>query len=227
MSAVLAMPLEDVLLLQKDDQLYQAWALSQDYYFGTVAKQNRIKALAWQGVYLDFLPASYPQKKQLLAFYERSLNPIQLKKAVRMKTRLKHQHDLETPLSEAQLTRIHFLRENNVEDSSPSGKASRALAHNKQTGLIGRVLPWRGCEQGTVLLRAEPTQRLRGISPRNIPYIPLTVTPTGVFYTTGLAEGRYGLYISTAGLTTRLLFRVKMGEVKALALIDLRKKLSE
>lgn len=95
------------------------------------------------------------------------------------------------------------------------------LPRSRKTGVVGRVLPWSDLEHSSILLRPERSDRQQDTTWLN-PFVPLTVTNNGEFYTTGLPAGRYELLIHTQGLSTRVRFGVKEGEVRGLSLINLQ-----
>ncbi|MGQ3890917.1 hypothetical protein [Legionella sp. CNM-4043-24] len=97
------------------------------------------------------------------------------------------------------------------------------LPRNRKTGVVGRVLPWSDLAHSNILLQAEQADRQSNGNPWLNPFLPLTVTNVGEFYTTGLPAGRYELLISTQGLSTRVRFGVKDGEVRGLSLINLNR----
>lgn len=332
MKPVWALSIDEAKLLRKDYQLYQAWSLSRDYYFGNTFKSDRIRALAWQMVYVDLLPTAYPQKKELLAFYEKGLSNSQIDQAKVLSHRLINDYNLGVPFTEDQLAQAYVLRDihqnwqnlpiNAVQPAVASkfkrwvewldaqGLGQEALsfdnrayqlaekhlfpivygqvivkgidspemvssnipidangffvAHpmsqqlvfslpgyktvtvpiderqqvqsiysvvleplpsSKETGVVGRVLPWKGLEHGNILLRSELPANGQLSNPWKAPVIPLTVTNAGEFYTTGLVPGRYNLLINTAGLSTIVRFAVKKGEIRGLSVIDLQRQI--
>ncbi|WP_419418833.1 hypothetical protein ACNVED_09745 [Legionella sp. D16C41] len=99
------------------------------------------------------------------------------------------------------------------------------LPHTKNTGLIGRVVPWSGLTTGNIMLVASPTLAVNLDEPWLQPTIPLTITESGEFYATGLAPGRYQLFINTANLSTKINITLKKEEVRGLSLIKLGKKI--
>ncbi|MGQ3888989.1 hypothetical protein ACQUW5_08160 [Legionella sp. CNM-1927-20] len=326
---VLAMSFEDAQLLRKDYFLYQAWSVSRNYYFGTIIKQNRVYALAWQLIYTSLLPTTYPQKEKLLDVYRNGLSAKQQQRASEIAGYLIKTYNLNSPLSEIELTQAYLLREVNNDWSSlelilPSKEDSKQfkqwiiwlahyygqsiaeqidqyaynlltanqlpivygqlnvkgpelpqmvgvdvkifshglfvghphnrelnfnlagyqtariklnnksiqpipvvnlepLPHNKQTGLIGRVLPWSGLTTGNIIFIAESALANHQDEPWLQPHIPLTITENGEFYATGLAAGRYLLFINTAGLSTKIKVTLKEGETRGLSLIKLNK----
>ncbi|MFC3908478.1 hypothetical protein ACFORL_05245 [Legionella dresdenensis] len=330
-SALQALSSDEALLLRKDFQLYQAWSLSRNYYFGTSLPRDRLSALAWQMVYVDLLPAGYPQKDQMLSFFLNGLSQEQVQQAKARSKQLIENYNLGAPFSEENLSKAYALRDetNNWQALQPEyvpysaagrfknwiewiadhiGREFAAmldqkgyrlltahafpivygqvavkgpeapemvlaniplsengyfvahadtatlhfqlagykpvavninpeqqiqaippvvlepLPHSKKTGVVGRILPWNGFTQGNILLQADdgdPSPR----DPWKRPAIPLTVTNTGQFYATGLAPGRYKLFINTAGLSTVVKFAAKEGEIRGLSIIDLRSKI--
>ncbi len=326
-----AMTYEDGQLLRKDYLLYQAWSVSRNYHFGSTVKPNKLCALAWQLVYINLLPPTYPQKEKLITPYQEGLTSKQIKKATAEAQRLMADYKLKPALSEEELSRAYVLRDitndwlhlpvpsvplniaskfkhwitwvaDNVDLETaesldkyaynlflahqfpivygqiivkgpespemvqtnkmdvkisshgffvgrPTGhRATFTLAgykpvvikltkniqpiravvleplpHHKQTGLIGRVLPWHGLTQGNILLMPEDALIANQNKPWLQPTIPLTITEAGEFYTTGLAAGRYQLFINTAGISTKIKVAVKDNEVRSLSLIRLNR----
>lgn len=328
---VWALSVEEAKLLRKDYQLYQLWSLGRDYYFGNSFKADRTKALGFQMAYVDLLPNSYPQKKDMLSFYEKGLSTYQMSQAKEMSQHLIAQYNLGEPFTEEQLAQAYVLRDASQNWQSLPIQAAKAavagkfqhwiewidgqglrqqaisfdnravelaakhqfpivygqvivkgidspemvsanipvaangffVAHpshsqlvfslpgyktvtlaiddkqqvqsiapvileplpsNKQTGVVGRVLPWHGSDHGNILLRSELPANGKLSDPWKNPVIPLTVTNAGEFYTTGLAPGRYNLLINTAGLSTVVKFVVKKGEIRGLSVIDLQRR---
>lgn len=109
-----ALLVEDALLLKKEYQQYQAWVLSRDYFFGTSIKRNPIQALAWQQIYLNLLPATYPGKETLISFYKKDLSPQQISAATRLAGKLARLHQLDVPFSEVDLLKLYDLHETNA-----------------------------------------------------------------------------------------------------------------
>lgn len=109
-----ALSIEDAQLLQKEYQQYQAWVLSRNYLFGTTLNPEPIKALAWQLIYVDMLPPSYPEKEKLLAIYKRKLLPSQISEATQLAQTLRHRYGLSKPFTEEELYQVYTLHENNV-----------------------------------------------------------------------------------------------------------------
>jgi len=107
-----SMTSEEARLLRKDYQLYQAWSLSRNYFFGTTLPRDRIKALAWQTVYVDLLPAAYPKKDQLLSYRE-GLNNNQIQQAKEMAKSLISRYNLGLPFNEMELSEAYVLRDEN------------------------------------------------------------------------------------------------------------------
>lgn len=95
-------------------------------------------------------------------------------------------------------------------------------AHSRRTGVVGRVRPWGGLEKGHIILTLDETHDIKQPDPWYHPVVPLTVTPGGEFYATGLVAGPYHLYITTAGMSTSIKFTAKSGEIRGLSLINLR-----
>lgn len=110
-----ALSLEDARLLQKENQQYQAWVLARDYYFGTTQAMNRIKALAWQLIYVNDLPVSYPQKDRLLSLYKESLSAGQIAAAGEMADHLRKRYKITEPFTEDELYRVYILHQDNVD----------------------------------------------------------------------------------------------------------------
>lgn len=109
-----ALTMEDARLLQKEYQQYQAWVLGRNYFFGTTVKQDRIKALAWQLVYVEQLPASYPEKEKLLSVYSQGLSVGQKEEAKKLSALLRTQYDLLPPFNEDELYRVYILHEEKI-----------------------------------------------------------------------------------------------------------------
>lgn len=109
-----ALTMEDARLLQKEYQQYQAWVLGHNYFFGTTVKQDRIKALAWQLVYVEQLPASYPEKEKLLSVYSQGLSVGQKEEAKKLSALLRTQYDLLPPFNEDELYRVYILHEEKI-----------------------------------------------------------------------------------------------------------------
>lgn len=323
-----ALTAEDAVLLKKEYQQYQAWSLSRNYFFGTTLKPDRVKALAWQLIYVAQLPASYPEKEKLLGPFKQPLANGQIRQATELAQSFRQKYALLAPFTEAELYKVYELHEQKVswnelqfktapdvirsnfnkwldwiasegyEETAKSleqmkmrlvtegrfpivygqiivkgpeplqmiksevhilpggffiGQVQgRNLSFNlagyqtalialdshkklqnippvifsmppglKQTGVIGRVLPWAGIERANMLLRQDSGNKST-VDPWYQPAIPLTVTNGGEFYTTALSAGRYILFISTAGLSTFKQFSVRDGEVRGLSLVDLR-----
>ena len=101
-------------LEEKSYRLHQAWALSRDYYFGTTLDVDRIKGLAWQLIYTQMLPTSYPGLKSLLKPYEQSLSDSQKLKAKIYAEKLRKKYHFGQRLDEKQLS-IVFNREFSVD----------------------------------------------------------------------------------------------------------------
>lgn len=319
---------EDIPSVRRDYQLYQAWSLGRNYYFGTTLKQDRIMALAWQMIYVSLLPERYPDKKALLSFYEQGLSSSQRAEASYRAGLFKQKYHLHEALNEAQLAKAYRVRDEvNVWDKldldlppqvvsahfnrwlewlADHGNRELALrfdekasqlnqakkfpivygqvairgpepmamvqsnvpctpegyfvtqavdntltfalpgyqtvtipvvnpsiqslgtvvlvkrSHSQRTGVVGRVLPWRGLSQGNIVLTMDETSLVKQPDPWYHPVIPLTVTPGGEFYATGLVPGNYHLYINTAGVSTSIKFTAKEGEIRGLSLVDLR-----
>lgn len=210
--SAIAYPLtsKDALLLKKEEQQYQAWVLARNYLFGTTLKPDRIRALAWQLIYVGQLPSSYPQKENLLTFYQQGLTTEQISRAYDLSQFYRQRYGLHEPFNEEEMYRVYALHENMV---SPK----------KQTGVVGRVLPWAGLDKANMLLCME-TNTSQILEPWYQSAIPLTITNNGEFYVTSLKPGRYTLFINTAGLSTSKQFNVQEGEVRGLSLIDLRSR---
>ena len=330
-----AMSFEGAEYLRKDYQLYQAWSLGRNYFFGTTVISSRKKALAWQMVYVSLLPSTYPAKNNLLAFYQRGLSKTQLADASILAENYRKKYDLQGAFTEEQLNQAYVLRDEvdawdklqfdlppkavwrhfghwlswlaeqqrdtslavildskanqlNLEKKFPivfgqvlvKGPEPVAMVnsdvqllkdgffvaqaknsslsfslpgyytvtipvnsraqvqgiapvvmikqpHGKGTGVVGRVLPWKGVEQGNIVLTRDETEKsTTNQDPWYHPVIPLTVTNNGEFYATGLVPGAYHVVINTAGLSTSIKFTAKEGEIRGLSLIDLRKKLA-
>ncbi|WP_412754933.1 hypothetical protein [Legionella donaldsonii] len=109
-----ALTMEDARLLQKEYQQYQAWVLGRNYFFGTTVKQDRIKALAWQLVYVEQLPAPYPEKEKLLSVYSQGLSVGQKEEAKKLSALLRTQYDLLPPFNEDELYRVYILHEEKI-----------------------------------------------------------------------------------------------------------------
>ncbi|WP_156812469.1 hypothetical protein [Legionella tunisiensis] len=109
-----ALTVEDAHLLQKEYQQYQAWVLGRNYFFGTTVKQDRIKALAWQMIYVEQLPASYPEKEKLLRFYKQGLSAGQKEDAKKLAALLRTRYDLLPPFNEDELYRVYTLHEEKI-----------------------------------------------------------------------------------------------------------------
>lgn len=319
---------EDIPSLRRDYQLYQAWSLGRNYYFGTTVKKDRTMALAWQLIYVSLLPERYPDKNTLLSLYQQGLSSSQHAEAKNMAASLKEKYHLTDALSEEQLAVAYRVRDevnawDKVDLDLPpqavsahfnhwvqwlADRGNRALAlsldeqasqlnrekkfpilygqvvirgpepmgmvqsnvslgpegyfvtqaadhlltfalpgyqsvvipvdnrsiqrvgpvvmvkrsHSQGTGVVGRVLPWRGLQYGNIVLTLDETNTIKQSDPWYHPVIPLTVTPAGEFYATGLVPGKYHLYITTAGVSTAIQFTAKEGEIRGLSLIDLR-----
>lgn len=223
-SSVNAWTLDDVRLLQKEYQQYQAWVLSRDYFFGTTLTANRIKALAWQLVYVGMLPATYPEKERLLNFYRENLSGTEITQANELAEILRGSYELDDSLSEEELARIHALHEENLSLAILSDYKTVPVQdiHYRKTGVIGRVLPWLGLSHSDIMLRLVSPEKKKSNDPWYRAVVPLTVTDEGKFYATGLSPGRYELAITTAGTRTFKQFTLQKGEVRGLSLIDLR-----
>lgn len=113
-SSVCALSPEDAQLLQKEYQQYQAWVLGRNYFFGTTLKSDPVKALAWQIIYVEMLPQSYPGKEQLLLPYERDLTTSQIAEAKLLARTLRDNYELLAPFNERELSRVAMLHEMNV-----------------------------------------------------------------------------------------------------------------
>lgn len=109
-----ALSMEDARLLQKEYQQYQAWVLSRNYFFGTTVKQDRIKALAWQWIYVEQLPSTYPEKERLLSLYNQGLSVGQKAEAKKLAALLRTQYDLLPFFNEDELYRVYILHEEKV-----------------------------------------------------------------------------------------------------------------
>jgi hypothetical protein len=114
LSAAQALSLDDAKLLQKEYQLYQAWALSRNYFFGATVKADRIKALTWQIIYVDMLPQLYPGKEQLLAPFKEGLSAQQIRQARQLAQNLVYNNELPQAFSEIELHRVYTLHEENI-----------------------------------------------------------------------------------------------------------------
>lgn len=330
MSPAQALSSDEAVLLRKDYQLYQMWSISRDYQFGMTQKTDPVRALAWQIIYTDHLPSTYPQKEALLANSQQGLTLAQIDQARQLAGQITTNHAFGAAFSEEQMKLAYPLRDEqqawqtltnevppesswrrfrswlNWLDDHQDGeravlldqrgykllKARRfpvlygqvfvkgpesadmvsseldivpggyfvghsdkkaltfalpgyktvsipvhaqtevqavppvilePLPRNAKTGVVGRVLPWSDLNHSHVMLRAEGVGQHPDQDPWRNPYVPLTVTNNGEFYTTGLAAGRYDVLINSMGLSTTLHFSVKDGEVRGLSLIDLRK----
>lgn len=106
-----AMTLEDAYLLKKEFQLYQAWSLSRNYYFGMTLPRDRISSLAWQLSYLSHLPSTYPEKDKILLPYQANLTEKQRLRAQDLADSYNRIYHLGQPLSEAELYRLHELHQ--------------------------------------------------------------------------------------------------------------------
>lgn len=53
-------------LSQEDYLQYKVWSVARDYRFGMTVAADRIQALAWQTIYVNRLPDTYPLKEKLL-----------------------------------------------------------------------------------------------------------------------------------------------------------------
>ncbi|MDI9819305.1 MULTISPECIES: hypothetical protein [unclassified Legionella] len=328
-SSVYAFSSEDARLLKKEYQQYQAWSLARNYFFGTTVKKDQPRALAWQLVYVNQLPSSYPQKEKLLAPFKLGLTRVEIDSANQLAKNLREQFNFSTPFTEAELSRIYSLHEQHVSwgdvellsapqtvrghfkewidwliehnDSQTAEKlgqrmlnlyaakrfpiiygqiiikgpespemvsseinilpggffiahpAGKSISFNlpgyrsitvavekaakiqsiapvvferaplsRDTGVIGRVLPWSGIEKGNLLLRFKAPNNIEN-APWHYPAIPLTITNDGQFYVTELAPGSYQLFINVAGLETLKEFTIRKDEIRGLSLIDLRK----
>lgn len=317
---------DEALLLRKDFQLYQAWSLSRNYFFGTSYPLDKVKALAWQMVYVTLLPAKYPQKTNMLTFYSKNLSSGKIKQAEQLAQKYIETYHLGLPFSEEQLAQAYVLRDvdnhwetlnvqhaptaiasnfkqwirwiashgntqqaieldqralrlanakrfpivfgqlivkgiassemvssnisideqgffvaqaptETLEFSLPGYQTVRLkltnqqiqplgsivlqrLPHNTQTGMVGRVLPWGGLEQGNMVLQMQQLNTPH--DPWQNVLVPLTITNTGQFYATDLVAGSYQLFINTAGKSRVARFAVKKGEIRGLSIIDLR-----
>jgi len=217
MTPVFALSSDEARLLQKDYQLYKLWSISRDYLFGMTHKTDRVRALAWQFAYVDHLPIRYPQKNAILATYQRGLSMEQIAQAEVMASNISQKYALGAAMSEGEMSAVYPLRDE-------TNTWSKALSpRNKNTGVTGRVLPWSDLDHSEILLRQERVDRDES-DPWDNPFIPLTVTNTGEFYITGLAAGRYELFISSLGLNTKVRFGVKAGEIRGLSLINLKRQ---
>lgn len=110
-SFVEAMTSDDALLLKKEYQLYQAWTLSRNYYFGMTRPRDQVKSLAWQLAYLNHLPHSYPEKEKLLVPYQFNLTAQQRAHAQELADLYTKKYHLGEPFSEADLYRIFELHQ--------------------------------------------------------------------------------------------------------------------
>lgn len=220
-SSVYSLSLDEANLLRKDYQLYQAWSLSRDYYFGITLNADPINALVWQLVYTNLLPHSYPQKNQLLAFYQRNLTLKQIQDAQVKALRIGKAHKFGTAFTEMELHKVYPLRDAGYDRAAPEVCSANTLSRRKKTGLIGRAYPWKGIESGDIILCADPVIKVKNNSPCLNAYLPLTVTNEGLFYTTGLNPGRYKLFFYSAGKRAYIKFSVKEAEIRGIGRVEL------
>jgi hypothetical protein len=83
--------------------LHQMWALSNNYYYGTTVKKDRVKALTWHLIYVSVLPKSYPGLKSLLQLYKKDLSDEDIDVAKTAARDLKNKYHLNFTLSEKEL----------------------------------------------------------------------------------------------------------------------------
>lgn len=91
--------------------LKYAWNLSQNYFYGTAVKQDRVKALAWQYVYVTSLPDTYPGGYQLLNKFKASLTKEEISDAYQQAQLFKKKYQLPGKLTEAGLSEVFNAKE--------------------------------------------------------------------------------------------------------------------
>lgn len=109
--ALFALDSQTVADLRQDYLYYQLWAMSRDYWFGTTLPQNKVMALAWELIYLQALPATYPGKDKLLSSYTAQMRPEQVAQARAMADRLQKDYQFVPAPSEERMFMAYALRE--------------------------------------------------------------------------------------------------------------------
>ncbi|WP_133139057.1 hypothetical protein [Legionella genomosp. 1] len=129
---VFAFTSEDAKLVKRDFQLYQAWSLARNYRFGTTVKSDPVKALAWEKIYLNLLPAAYPKKNDMLAAFQSHLSSEQIQQAESLSKQYAEQYNLgNTALTEVELSQAYILRdESSTWSVSDESVAPREISSN-------------------------------------------------------------------------------------------------
>lgn len=135
-----ALTSDEAGLLKKEFQLYQAWTLSRNYFFGMTLPHDQVKSLAWQLAYLTHLPHSYPEKEKLLLPYKAGLSAKQISLAQELADRYAKKYYLGEPLTEAELYKIFELHQQ--DEIIPWEQYHPVLAPDKAWSAFQHLQDW-------------------------------------------------------------------------------------
>jgi hypothetical protein len=134
---------QDANLIKEAYEQYQMWALSRNYYFGTSLKKDRIKALAWQMIYVNSLAKDYPGKDKLLANFSKGLSNRQINRAKQLAVIYRQKYNLNYELKENQMARLLDLDKSNTHvnqhEFQSFNKLLDYLAEQKQYNLMDEL----------------------------------------------------------------------------------------
>ena len=115
--------MKDRELLRHYHQIWQMWAMSNNYRHGTTVEKDLALSYAWMRLYVDSLPSGYPGMKRLLDSLKAELSEEQIKRAEESIDVLRNTHQLSSRLNERELRRAFELSENLPEFPTPSSTA--------------------------------------------------------------------------------------------------------
>lgn len=104
--------IDECFSIQQEDYLqYRIWAAARNYRFGMTTTIDPIKAFAWQLVYIDRLPKSYPYKSALLKAFKEQLSEEQRLEAKKYSAVFREAYGLQFQFSEDSLYQAYQFRE--------------------------------------------------------------------------------------------------------------------
>lgn len=102
-------------LLTESNLLYQMWALSRNYQFGTTVHQDPVKAFVWLALYVESLPKSYPGVYAMLDQLRAQLSKAELNQSYHLIKVYRQQYNLHFRLTEDDMVKASTLNDNNYQ----------------------------------------------------------------------------------------------------------------